>query len=105
MWRIDFAAGSGSAWFGALEDGTIFQHLNDRRWETLMARPMDLDASFELITEVSRQHEGPAVVLKKPVEFAIDEKTADNIRGDVNWNETDMVLMIGFDMALRAGKS
>lgn len=103
LWRMDAALVEGATWFGALEDGTVFQKLGDQRWTTVMG-PGDTDESYELVVEMTRRCED-RMVMVGPVEFSIDRGTAGTIRGDVNWNETDMVLMIGFDMALKASAS
>lgn len=103
MWRMDAPRVKGATWMGALEDGTVFQKLGHQRWTTVIADPTDTEDSYELIVEITRRCED-RMVMAGPVEFSIDRRTADNIRGDVNWNETDMVLMVGFDMALRAAK-
>jgi len=102
MWRFDTHHTKGITYFGALEDGTVFQKLGHQRWSTMMG-PGDVDESFELVIEMTQRCED-RMVMAGPVEFAIEEQLAANIRLDVMWDSAEMILMIGFDMALKAGK-
>ena len=101
MWRMDAPQLKGATWIGALEDGTIFQRLGPERWTTVIAGPTDIDESYELVVEMTRRCEDRMVMLG-PVEFAIEEILADCIRKDTGWQQVEIILMIGFDMALRA---
>jgi hypothetical protein len=100
MWRMD--SEKGTIWFGVLEDGTIFQRIGRQRWKTLLVGPRDVDDSFQFVVERTRRAED-SMVMTGPGEFAIEEALAGNIRLGVMWDSTEMILMIGFDMALKAG--
>jgi hypothetical protein len=104
MWRLDYPDAKGRIWFGALEDGTVFQRIGEQRWATMLTGPLSIDDSFELAVEMTRQHDG-RMVMTGPVEFAIEESLAANIRLDVMWDSAEMILMIGFDMALKASSA
>ena len=97
LWRFDTRHTVGITYFGALEDGTVFQKLGHQRWSTVMG-PGDTDESFELVVEMTRRCED-RMVMVGPVEFSIEEAVAGNIRLDVMWDSTEQILMIGFDMA------
>jgi hypothetical protein len=101
LWRMD---GTGAqVWFGCLEDGTVFRKLGGDRWTTVITVPADPGGSFDLVVGMTRRYEDHMVMVG-PVEFAVGRRTADDIRGDVNWNDTELSLLVGFDMALRVGK-
>jgi hypothetical protein len=86
--------------FGALEDGTVFQHMPNQGWHTLVVGPTDVEASFDLAVGATKAAEGQGARLTSgPVEFGIDGKVAGAIRADRDWNGTEHVLMIGFQMA------
>lgn len=102
MWRMDAPPAVGTTFFGALEDGTVFQKLGHQRWSTVMG-PGDVDESFELVVEMTRRCED-RMGMVGPVEFSVEEALAGNIRLDVMWDSTERILMIGFDMALKAGR-
>jgi hypothetical protein len=103
MWRMKSSAGS--VFFGALEDGTVFQYLPGPGWKTLLVGPVDFDEAEELIMLSTKAAEGQGSVLESgPCEFGMDSRVIGDIRADQNWVRNDPMLMIAFDMASKTAR-
>jgi len=101
LWQL--RSHRGVVMFGALEDGTVFQHMPNQGWHTLVVGPTNVDASYDLVLGATAAAESQgANLVSGPVEFGIDGKVAGAIRADREWNGTEHILMIGFQMATQA---
>lgn len=99
MWRLD--GRPGSWWFGALEDGTVFQKVPGEGWRTVIGSPGDdLDSAYEVLLGATRMAESQGGALRiGPCEFGIDDRIIEDIRADRGWTKNEPMLLIALDMA------
>ena len=104
MWQLRSPAGD--VFFGGLEDGTVFQKLVGQDWSTLVVGPTDLDASYDLLLEMTKLTEmSGGVLVHGPAEFGMDDRVLSDIRDDKRWHSNGPMLLIAFDMTRKvAGK-
>ena len=101
MWRL--ASASGDIHFGALEDGTCFQHLPRSGWRTLITGPVDPGDAEDLIMLATTAAESQGATLSAgPCDFGMDPGVVAGIRSDEGWEKNAPLLLIAFDMAERA---